>query len=184
MATPAPVGLIFSRARPADVRELAALHRAVAEDLGRRHGEGHWSRPETEHGVLRRVLLSDVVLARLDAAIVGTLTLQRKKPWAIDRSLLTPGVSYVYMVSMAVAPGRQRTGIGRRLLAEADRAALDAGAGAIALDAYDAPAGAGGFYARCGYREIGRKTYRGVPLIYFERVLIAGSPAASPGEAD
>jgi hypothetical protein len=44
-------------------------------------------------------------------------------------------------------------------------------ADAVRLDAYDAPAGAGGFYARCGYRERGRVTYRGVPLIYFEHVL-------------
>ena len=39
---------------------------------------------------------------------------------------------------------------------------------AIRLDAYDAPAGAGGFSARCGFREVGRAAYRGVPLIYFE----------------
>jgi hypothetical protein len=35
---------------------------------------------------------------------------------------------------------------------------------AIRLDAYDAAAGAGGFYATCGYRETGR--VRGTPLVY------------------
>ena len=44
-------------------------------------------------------------------------------------------------------------------------------ADAIRLDAYDAPAGAGDFYAKCGFREVGRATYRGVPLVYFELLL-------------
>ena len=42
---------------------------------------------------------------------------------------------------------------------------------AIRLDAYDAAAGAGEFYAKCGFREVGRATYRGTPLIYFELML-------------
>ena len=39
------------------------------------------------------------------------------------------------------------------------------------LDAYDAKAGAGGFYARCGFAERGRVVYKGDPLIYYERLL-------------
>lgn len=39
------------------------------------------------------------------------------------------------------------------------------------LDAYDADAGAGGFYAKCGFLEAGRVTYRKVPLVYFELML-------------
>jgi hypothetical protein len=42
---------------------------------------------------------------------------------------------------------------------------------ALRLDAYDHAAGAGPFYATCGFREVGRVTYRGVPLIYFELLL-------------
>ena len=42
---------------------------------------------------------------------------------------------------------------------------------AIRLDAFDAEAGAGLFYAKCGYAERGRVTYRNVPLIYYERLL-------------
>ena len=36
------------------------------------------------------------------------------------------------------------------------------------LDAYDSAAGAGSFDAKCGDREVGRVTYRTVPLRYFE----------------
>ena len=51
------------------------------------------------------------------------------------------------------------------------RGHTSADAAAIRLDAYDSTAGAGGFYARCGYREVGRVTYRGTALIYFESLL-------------
>jgi len=44
-------------------------------------------------------------------------------------------------------------------------------ADAIRLDACDAPAGAGAFYAKCGFRAVGRATYRGCPFEYFEQLL-------------
>jgi GNAT superfamily N-acetyltransferase len=72
---------------------------------------------------------------------------------------------------MAVDPEYQRQGIGRRLLDEARSVARQWPAESIRLDAYDAPAGAGRFYAKCGFREVGRAAYRGVPLVYFELML-------------
>ena len=39
---------------------------------------------------------------------------------------------------------------------------------AIWLDAYDADAGAGEFYGKCGFRAVGRATCRNALLIYFE----------------
>jgi hypothetical protein len=47
-------------------------------------------------------------------------------------------------------------------------AARDWPADAIRLDACDTPAGAGGFYPKCGYTEVGRVRYEGTPLIYYE----------------
>ena len=45
------------------------------------------------------------------------------------------------------------------------------GADALRLDAYDAEAGAGGFYVKCGFREVGRISYKNDPLIYLELML-------------
>jgi hypothetical protein len=42
---------------------------------------------------------------------------------------------------------------------------------AIRLDAYDGAVGAGAFYARYGFREMGRAAYKGTRLIYFELLL-------------
>jgi GNAT superfamily N-acetyltransferase len=72
---------------------------------------------------------------------------------------------------MAVAPASQGKGLGRQMLADAVAVAAAWPAQAIRLDAYDTAAGAGAFYAKCGFREVGRATYRGTPLIYYERLL-------------
>ena len=72
---------------------------------------------------------------------------------------------------MAVAVEHQGLGLGRQALADAREIALAWPADAIRLDAYDALAGAGDFYARCGYRERGRVSYKGDPLRYYELLL-------------
>ena len=65
----------------------------------------------------------------------------------------------------------QGQGIGRRCLEQAKSVASAVEAEAIRLDAYEGPAGAGGFYAKCGFRERGRVSYRATRLIYYEMLL-------------
>jgi GNAT superfamily N-acetyltransferase len=112
--------------------------------------------------------VSRVSIARASGVIIATLTLQTRKPWAIDVSHFTPCRKAVYLVNMAVSPGHQRSGVGRALLAAALEQARAVPFDAIRLDAYDGPAGAGEFYRKCGYRAVGGTSYRGVPLLYFE----------------
>ena len=141
---------------------------AAADRLTREFGEGHWSAHTNEAAVLRDLRVSRVLAAREDGVIVGTLTLQTKKPWAIDLSYFKPSQKPLYLINLAVTPDRQRSGVGRALLAEALVVARAMPADAIRLDAYEGPAGAGGFYRKCGYVQAGGKVYRGVPLLYFE----------------
>jgi hypothetical protein len=61
--------------------------------------------------------------------------------------------------------------VGRQLITEAAAVARDWPSQVIRLDAYDAVAGAGMFYVKCGFREVGRVVCRGTPLIYFELLL-------------
>ena len=162
--------LSFSIATPPDAPTLAALHIAVAEDLTLRYGNGPWSPKTTEKGVLFGVRHSQVVVAHNGKNIVGTMWLATKKPWAIDVSYFTPVKRAIYLTHMAVIPARQRQGVGQALLKEAVKRVRAWPADAIRLDAFDAEAGAGGFYPKCGFHECGRRTYRGAPLIYFELV--------------
>jgi len=158
-------------ATAADAPALALLHTSVAVELTARHGEGPWSRNTSEKGVLFALRTSKVFVARNYGEIIATLHLTTKKPWAIDTSYFTPCKEPIYLLSMAVRPNLQRQGIGRQCIEEACRIAKAWPADAIRLDAYDANAGAGGFYSRCGFVERGRAVYRNVPLIYYEMLL-------------
>jgi GNAT superfamily N-acetyltransferase len=158
-------------ATEADIPALAVLHAAVAEDLTRRYGRGHWSSSASERGVAYQMRLGHVFVERAGDAIQATLRLATRKPWAIDVAHFTPCARPLYLTDMAVAPAVQGQGFGRRALADAAALAVAWPADAIRLDAYDAEAGAGVFYARCGYREVGRASYRGTGLVYFERCL-------------
>lgn len=165
------MSLMFELAGDADAPALTLLHSAVADHLTRTFGHGHWSSSASEHSVKRGIMTSRVIVARGADGIAGTLRLATKKPWAIDPKGFEPVQRPLYLLDMAVSPAAQRHGIGRRLIEEALLVAKVVPGDAIRLDAYDAPAGAGEFYRKCGFREVGRAEYKGVPLIYFERKL-------------
>jgi GNAT superfamily N-acetyltransferase len=161
----------FQLATEPDAMPLAALHTTVAERLTQVHGRGPWSCETSEKGILHAMRTSQVFIARLDGELIGTFRLTAKKPWAIDLSYFSTSERPLYLLAMAIAPARQRQGIGKICLEEAKRIARNWPADAIRLDAYNAKAGAGDFYARCGWKEMGRASYRGAPLIYYEFLL-------------
>jgi GNAT superfamily N-acetyltransferase len=163
--------LLFTLATPVDVEPVVALRAAVAEDSTRRNGRGHWSSVGTDKSVLRDIRTSHVILAWGDQSPVGTARLATKRPWAINPAYFTACSEPLYLTDMAVSPRFQGQGIGRRLLDQAKAVAANHGARAIRLDAYDGPAGAGGFYAKCGFSERGRVSYRATRLIYYELLL-------------
>jgi GNAT superfamily N-acetyltransferase len=165
----------FAIADVRDVEGVMAIRNAAAEALTRRHGPGPWSLGVSEVDVRWWLRTSRIVVARTGDEVAGALRLATRKPWAIDVAFFTPVRRPLYLLDMAVAPEAQGRGLGRALLTEAIRLARARPGDAIRLDAYDAPAGAGGFYARCGWAERGRVTYREVALIYYEFVL---GPAA------
>ena len=161
---------VLTLATHGDAAGVAALLTAAANQLSGLHGEGHWSRESTEKGVLNTMRTSKVFVAKRGNVPVATMTLATKKPWAIDISYFTPRPRVVYMLSMAVDPALQRQGVGRTCIEQILGIARAWPADVVRLDAYDADAGAGGFYASCGFTEVGRVVYRNVPLIYFERL--------------
>jgi GNAT superfamily N-acetyltransferase len=166
------VRLTFSHATPDDTAVIVALRGAAAQDLTKRFGHGHWSAIPTERGVLSSMRHAKILMGRSSRGeLVAVLRLATKKPWAIDIAYFTPCRKALYLTDMAVAPRVQGRGVGRALLEEAWALALAWPADAVRLDAYDAPAGAGGFYLKCGLEERGRVVHRNTPLIYYERRL-------------
>ena len=167
------MNLSFSTAVADDALAIAVLRNAASESLTRRYGEGSWSSHTTEKSVLRdldRPRFFQNIIARKNSTIVASLCLQTKKPWAIDATYFTNVNKPLYLINMAVHPDWQGKGVGRLLMKEAARVAQGWPCDGIRLDAWDASAGAGPFYAKCGYRQVGRKIYRHAPLIYYELV--------------
>jgi GNAT superfamily N-acetyltransferase len=171
MARGAMSGLAITTATDADIPAIVALRRAVNEHLVLQFGKATWTSAASEAGVARDLRTSHVLVARRGTSIVATLRLATKKPWAIDPAYFAPVARALYLHDMAVAPELQRNGIGRRLIKQAKSVAKAWPADAIRLDAYDGKSGAGPFYARCAFREVGRVVYRKIPLIYYEAVL-------------
>lgn len=168
------MNLSFVTATNSDAAELAALHAALGQNLTEKYGKGAWSSAASERGVLasmRMPRFSRTLIVRDGRRIVGTLRLATKKPWAIDTAYFTRVEKPLYLTGMAVHPDLQGKGIGRLLMKEAEAITRGWPADAIRLDAFDAPAGAGQFYAKCGYREVAHVSYKGNPLIYFELLL-------------
>jgi ribosomal protein S18 acetylase RimI-like enzyme len=154
-----------------DAAAIASLWVAASQYLTAKYGQGYWSGKRTEKGVLFDMRNGTAYVLRRRKKIIATLTLGTKKPWAIDRKYFSKCNRPLYLTSMAVAPDRQRQGIGRHCMDAAAKLVKQWPGDAIRLDAYDAEAGAGEFYRECGFREVGRASYRNVPLIYFEMLV-------------
>ncbi len=163
--------LRFRDATLGNVAVIAALQNAAAGALTARFGEGHWSSLVTERGAALAQRHARVRVGRSGRRTVTVLRLATRKPWAIDVSYFTPVKRPLYLTGMAVAVALHGRGLGRLALEDARAVARAWPADAIRLDAYDAPAGAGPFYARCGFRERGRVVYKGDPLVYYELLL-------------
>ena len=165
------MSLKFRDATPDDVAVIAGLQNAAAGALTARFGPGRWSSLVNERGMALAQRHARVRVGRDGRHILTVLRLAPKKPWAIDVSYFTPVRRPLYLTGMAVSVAHQGQGLGSLALADACAIAHRWPADAIRLDAYDAKAGAGGFYTRCGFTERGRVVYKGDPLVYYERLL-------------
>ena len=181
------ITLEFRPAHADDAPALAALKVAAARALTEQFGRGHWSGEATERGVQLGIDAGGVWAVRSDGGeIIGTFRLATKKPWAIDKNYFAPVRRPLYLTDMAVAPERQSLGVGRRCVSKAVDIARAFPADAIRLDAYDDAAGAGTFYEKCGFTPVGRASFRGTPLLYYELLITThetNDPVRTVGEA-
>ena len=161
----------FRNAKHADAPTIAALQNAAAGALTARFGAGHWSNLVSERSAVLAQRYARVRVGIEGKRIVTVLRLATKKPWAIDVSYFTPVKRPLYLTGMAISVARQGEGFGRLAIEDAIATATAWPAHAIRLDAYDAEAGAGKFYATCGFEERGRVVYKRDPLVYYELVL-------------
>ena len=155
-----------------DAAAIAALRHAAARQLTERYGHGVWSATNASiGGVEAEALTGELFVAREAGSVVATLRLSDRNPWVGEEDFFPAREKPLYLTSMAVHPKAQRQGIGRACVEAVKRIARSRGADAIRLDAFDARAGAGEFYRKCGFREVRRGVYFDAPLIWFEFVM-------------
>ena len=162
------MSISFQFAAEADIPALVELRLAVDADQARRFGDDRWWTTISERSVARGLKSSRVLVAPERADCRNAANGDEEALG--DLRHFTPVRRAVYLHDVNVEPGLQRSGIGRRLLARARTVARAWPVDAIRVDAYDGPAGGGPFYKKCGFAEVGRTVYRGVPLVYFEFV--------------
>jgi GNAT superfamily N-acetyltransferase len=155
-------------AADSDVRAIAALRSAVAQDMTRKHGQGPWSGFVGRSTVLRQLRATKMLVARRDDEIVGTVRLMQANQAVFDFRMFTPAKVALYVIGLAVAPHARAQGVGRELMESAKSAARFWPAEALWLDTYEHEAGAGRFYEKCGFRRAGSGTLEGPPLGFYE----------------
>jgi GNAT superfamily N-acetyltransferase len=163
--------LSFRLASNADIAALLKLRLAIDVDQAERFGDRRWSTTINERSVARGLKASRTLVATRRGRIVAAVRMETKKPWAIDLKYFTPACKAVYLHDVNVEPRSQGSGIGRHLLERAKAVAREWPVDAIRVDTYDGESGAGPFYEKCGFVEVGRTKYRSVPLVYLELVL-------------
>jgi GNAT superfamily N-acetyltransferase len=164
-----PLKLVLASA--SDIPELVAMRTRVSQNLAKKFGEGYWAGRPTEGGERFLMRIGQVYIARYRGRLIATLALSTRKPWSIDVKNFRASAKPLYLRAMAVEPARQGKGLGRQCIADVRRIAAEMGRDVIRLDAFDCAAGAGEFYRECGFTEVARVVYKGVPLIDFEMVL-------------
>lgn len=159
----------FRKIGPGRAEECLALSAACAARLTREFGKGHWSGVCTLATWKRRAADKDVMVAEDSGSAVATFMLEERKPGFVSaKKFSEPRDSFLWLTNFFVDPARWREGIGRACMEEMKRLAKTKHRQWIRFDAYAAPAGAGGFYEKCGCVPIDTASPRGCPLLVFE----------------
>jgi GNAT superfamily N-acetyltransferase len=156
--------LTIDEATQSDVAEILALRLAVGARMQERYGDDRWAPPINEGGVLRLFkgprkrksdgeTLSKILVGKIRGEIVALTRMQTKRPWAFDLKYFTAGAKAVYLGDVEVSPKWQGQGFGTQLMAAAVDHARAWSVDAVRTSAYDGAAGAGPFYAKCGFRD-------------------------------
>jgi GNAT superfamily N-acetyltransferase len=144
----------------------ALLHRAYGA-LGAR-GLNYTAVDQDDAVTARRARKGTCLVAEEAGAVVGTLSLHGPEPASENDWFTRPGG--VVLEQFAVEPGLQRRGLGRALMAEAERRAREGGATHLVGDTAEPATHLIAFYERLGYRVVDRvrwpgKTYVSVVLV-------------------
>lgn len=114
------------------------------------------------------------VTADYDALVRdGAVTLALENDEIVGVLVLRPQTDSVLVENVAVAPAAQGRGIGRALLAYAEKRTLELGREKVALYTNARMTENLAFYPALGYREVGRRRESGFDRVFFEKTIRA-----------
>jgi RimJ/RimL family protein N-acetyltransferase len=144
------VTALVRSAEPGDAGALVRLAEAVgSEEGGWLIADGGWRSVAEERRYLKAIKrhkYAAVFVAELDGAIVGRLSIGRDSH---------PASEHVADVGVMVADGYRRRGVGRALMASAEKWARAVGVRKIELHVFPHNEAALALYDRIGYRRVG-----------------------------
>lgn len=141
----------------------ALLHRAYAPLAAR--GLNFTAAAQTAEQTMRRAAEGQCFVAERDGELVGTVTVsgpyeEDAAPWAVSAPWFREhGTAHFHQ--FAVAPERQREGLGSRLVATCERWALEHGYRRMALDTAEPAEALCALYQRLGYEDVGHVQWEG-----------------------
>ncbi|WP_072803949.1 GNAT family N-acetyltransferase [Rhodococcoides yunnanense] len=158
-------------ATPDDAAAILAL-RHTAEDWLADRGIDQWRPREVPLSVIEsQVAAGEFVVARLrptDTPLVAAMRLI----WSDEPIWLEENAFAGYVHHLVVDRSHSGRGIGRELLDWAERTTHDAGASVLRLDCVETNPQLRAYYARLGFREVGRREFRAdrwLAVTLFER---------------
>ena len=157
-----------------DAMDAFNIRRSAADLLTSVHGEGHWSTVTSVKTIRKHAEAGLVYLFFEGDSPIGTFHLVDRKIGFYKKEWFEiPDQPAFYLMHMALHPDRQRKGLGREMMIEIEAIAVNKSIHSIRFDAYNADAGAGKFYEKCGYQLVHKGSFNSVALLYFEKVLEA-----------
>lgn len=147
----------MTRIRPAEARDVPRL-REIAEAAYARYVPRIGVRPAPMDADYEESVRRDAVFIAEDATVLGLIVLVRHD-------------GHVLVENVAVDPAHHGEGIGRALLAEAERFAHAHGLDELRLYTHVTMTENLAFYPRLGYRETGRHRDSGYDRVYFAKRL-------------
>jgi N-acetylglutamate synthase-like GNAT family acetyltransferase len=160
-----------------DISYLADHPECVAELAPWLHAEWGWFTPgstvENRLAKLREHLnrhdLPLAVVAHANGVLLGTAALRAQD--METRAELTP-----WLASVFVMPAARERGVGALLVARIEAEARRLWFGVLHLVTFDTER----YYAKRGWRELERATYRGEPVVVMSKALAAGALGHRP----
>jgi GNAT superfamily N-acetyltransferase len=151
--------LVLRRYQSSDHSAVFELHNLALSQVGANAGPGPWN-DDLNHIEETYLQEGDFVVGFINGKLVAMGALRSTSPARAE------------IKRMRVHPDYQRRGFGQQILTHLEQKARDLGCKVLHLDTTDRQVAAQQLYLKNGYAEVGRKEWKGMNVIFYEKNLL------------